>query len=189
MIISLSGKRGSGKNTVAELIQQQQSGWQIVAFADKLKSIASQLTGVDLEDMYTQYGKKIFLQEWGMTVGEILQKLGTDAIRNNLHTDAWILATLANYKPSIDNIIICDMRFPNEAQAIKDRGGFLIRIEGDPLKQQGDGTRDDNHPSETALDDYEGFDAHIKNDGTLEQLKEQVEFVFRVALTREFYKV
>ena len=59
------------------------------------------------------------------------------------------------------NWIITDVRFPNEAQAIKDRGGILIRINRD------NGTRaiDVNaHLSETALDDYDGFDYVIDND-------------------------
>lgn len=69
------------------------------------------------------------------------------------------------------------MRFPNEAEAIKAKGGILIRIEGDPQKQQGDGTRDDSHPSETALDNYDGFDFIIQNTGSLDALKGAVQLM------------
>jgi hypothetical protein len=179
MLIGLSGKRGSGKNTVAEIIQAHQTGWRIKAFADKLKLIASILTNVRLEEMYSQEGKKLFLPEWDMTVGEILQKIGTDAIRNGLHSEAWILATLTDYSPTLDKLIICDMRFPNEAEAIKARGGILIRMEGDPLQQQGDGTRDDTHPSETALDTYTGFDKIIFNIGSRQELEVVVKDIIR----------
>ena len=111
-----------------------------------------------------------------MTVGEILQKLGTDAIRNGLHTEAWVLSCFAGIEPD-SYAIITDCRFPNEVAAIQARGGVVIRIEGDPMKQQGDGTRDDSHPSECALDGYDGFNATIYNRGTLDELRAQVKNV------------
>ncbi|TGE29803.1 deoxynucleotide monophosphate kinase family protein [Hymenobacter metallicola] len=200
-IIGLSGRRGSGKDTVANLIkyltlQQDYPGvwadqsldfflsnahtwvspYTCRSFAGKLKKFAQELTGH--MDVYSQAGKTTFLSEWGMTVGELLQKLGTDAIRDGLHKDAWILACFAGMEED-QKYIITDCRFPNEAEAIRARGGLLLRIEGDPLKQQGDGTRDDSHPSETALDDYPYFDAIIDNSGTLDQLKGHVELLLK----------
>ena len=118
--------------------------------------------------------------EWGgMTVREFLQKLGTEAVRNNLHTNAWVNATFADYEttypvydkeralvipPTTKKWIITDVRFPNEAQAIKDRGGVLIRVNrpGIPVGE---------HPSEIALDDYYGWDFIVHNDKTLADLE------------------
>lgn len=178
MIISISGRRGAGKNTLADLIEklQPEKNWRVNAFADPLKKIAAYMTGLQLRELYTQEGKTKYLPEWGMTVGEILQKLGTNAVRDNLHQDAWVLTALSGIK-DYENIIFCDMRFPNEAEAIKAKGGILIRIEGDPQKQQGDGTRDDSHPSETALDNYDGFDFIIQNTGSLDALKGAVQLM------------
>lgn len=171
-IIAISGRRGAGKDTVADLIQSlQPAQWHRASFAARLKEFAQQLTGH--QDMFSQEGKTTFLPEWGMTAGELLQKLGTDAIRNGLHENAWVLACFAGMKPD-GHYIITDCRFPNEADAIRAKGGIVIRVEGDPLKQQSDGTRDDNHPSEVALDDYPWFDAIIDNTGTLDQLKGHV---------------
>ena len=99
-----------------------------------------------------------------MTVREFLQKLGTDALRDNLHRDIWVNALFADYKEP-DNWIITDVRFPNEAQAIKDKGGIVIRIE------RGEQNTENLHISETALDDWE-FDYVINNNGSLEQLLE-----------------
>ncbi len=62
----------------------------------------------------------------------------------------------------------------NEADPIRDRGGLMLRVEGDPLQQRGDGTRDDNHPSETMMDTYPHFASVIHNNGSQEELKEQV---------------
>ena len=171
-LIGLSGKRGSGKNTVAEMMQDANHLYQEHAFASKLKYFATQLIGGGY-DVYSQQGKAKFIPEWGMTVGELLQRLGTDAIRNGLHQQAWVLACFAGIQPE-DYAIITDCRFPNEVAAIQGRGGIVIRIEGDPLKQQGDGTRDDTHPSETALDGYADFDGIIHNDGSLDTLRERV---------------
>lgn len=83
------------------------------------------------------------------------------------------------------NWIITDVRFPNEAQAIKDRGGIIIRVNR-PNQQITEKYGELNvtwtpapgfdyveHPSETALDDYE-FDHVIDNNGSIEELVEKV---------------
>jgi hypothetical protein len=71
-------------------------------------------------------------------------------------------------------VLVPDVRFANEADPIRARGGLMLRIEGDPLKQRGDGTRDDNHPSETAMDTYQHFDFTIYNTGSFKDLEQQV---------------
>ena len=120
----------------------------------------------------------------------LLQLLGTEAGRQIIHPNIWLNALFADYKPYsysqkicmghdamvhkgdlFPNWIITDCRFPNEAQAIKDRGGVVIRVKRDVC-----GIRDikkDLHPSETALDDYE-FDHVIDNNGSIEELVEKV---------------
>jgi hypothetical protein len=117
-----------------------------------------------------------------MTVRELLQILGTDALRNNLHPDTWVNALMCYYIPySVkgsdyeeyeSNWIITDMRFPNEMQAVKANGGITIRVVRPSDKE----IPLDLHPSETALDDAK-FDYEIVNDGTIEDLKEKVEGV------------
>ena len=69
------------------------------------------------------------------------------------------------------------MRFPNEADAVKSRKGLLVRIEGDPAKVRAKSTRDTSHISETALDNYSGFDYTYKNDKTLAELEEFAKLV------------
>ena len=56
------------------------------------------------------------------------------------------------------NWVISDVRFLNEAESIRKRGGILIRLEGDPTGIRAKDTRDPNHESEIQLDDYEHFD-------------------------------
>lgn len=76
----------------------------------------------------------------------LLQLLGTDCGRNIIHPNIWVNALFADYKvkwvPTGDSVaeedvslekkypnwIITDMRFPNEMEAVKKRGGITIRV-------------------------------------------------------------
>ncbi len=125
------------------------------------------------------------------TIRFLLQFIGTNLFRNQLHPEIWVNALFVNY-PSDElikqlnsktdgsygvrqpNWIITDMRFPNEAQVIKDRGGITIRVNRPCSVCGGVGyhkldCRPSEHQSETALDDYE-FNYVIKNSGTIEEL-------------------
>jgi hypothetical protein len=120
-----------------------------------------------------------------MTVRDFLQKLGTDGLRDGLHENTWVNALMADYVPrheqwtegSLDihkygllpNWIITDCRFPNEAKAVRERDGVIIRINRPGV------TAVNAHPSETALDDYD-FDDVIVNDGSIQDLYEKVKF-------------
>lgn len=99
----------------------------------------------------------------------ILQLLGTECGREIIHPNIWINATMnAVARNHLPGAIITDVRFPNEAEAVKKKGGIVIRIERSSENSS------DNHPSEIALDDYENFDYKIYNDGTLEDLRKWV---------------
>lgn len=193
--------------------------WEIKKFAGKLKQIASILTGIPQEKFEDQEFKKTLLgAEWGivreiplnsvkpfkdiqfnelMSVREFLQRLGTEAIRNGIHTNAWVNSLFADYKPTLvrrfnpkpcpeyghiveqyPNWIITDCRFPNEAQAIVERDGILIRVNRytyeDNLYDIGaSNILPKKHPSETSLDNWK-FDYIIENNGTIEELTERV---------------
>lgn len=214
MIIGISGRIGSGKDTVGDIIRglrnnsYGQSPWQIKKFAGKLKQIVSILTGIPTEDLEKQSVKdRVLGPEWERsvspllsedltcgvhrvygppvmtpyTVREVLQRVGTEAMRDQIHPNIWVNALFSDYKAiphnQMDDFptmnvypqwIITDVRFPNEAQAIKDRGGIMIRVVRVPDQKAAD-----FHTSETALDDY-NFDEVIYNTGTIEDLKEKV---------------
>lgn len=178
--------------------------WKIKKFAGKLKQIASLLTGIPVEMFEDQEFKKTYLgKEWNSpynipfsgpdvvkhdgetTVREFLQRLGTEAMRDGLHTNVWCNALFADYRLWSDgrkdwypNWIITDMRFPNEMDAVKERKGITIRVVRSFNHKMGSketGTLDLTplHPSETALDDAE-FDYEIINNGSIEDLVEKV---------------
>lgn len=226
MIIGLGHRMGTGKNTVASIIQYlnikkmsyerlrtikevpsalenfdsnisyYQSDWRQHSFAWTLKEIASNLTGLPLETFCTQEGKQSELPpEWNikvgdnyvpMTVRQLLQKLGTDAIRNNVHQDAWVNALMVEYRPSY-KWCITDVRFPNEANAIKAKGGVMINVGRNCAKcgaifghKMDCSAGITEHLSEYALDGYTGWDYMLKNDGTIEDLVVKVEEMIKI---------
>lgn len=170
MIIGISGKIGSGKDTLANFIIKNNTTYHKKAYAEKLKLITSILTGVALEDVYTQEGKNVYMPNWGMTVGEFQQKLGTEGMRKGVHEDGWVISLFSDYN-FIYNWVITDVRFLNEAEAIKKHKGILIRIIGDPAKIRENSTRDLLHSSETSLDNYNEWDYIYNNKSTLEDLE------------------
>lgn len=175
-------ERGQGNN---DFQTWYNSDWEVKKFAGKLKQVASILTGVPVSNFEDQEFKKTFLpNEWSylpkdeimtdaislsfkkMTVRELLQKLGTDALRDNLHINVWVNALFADYENGYSKWIITDLRFPNEYDAVKWRGGVTLRVTRP-------GTEVGTHPSEIALDEFK-FDWEIVNDGDLADLLEKV---------------
>jgi len=117
---------------------------------------------------YTQDQKNIIIKQFNKTIGETLQLVGTDLFRDNYDTDIWVKSFFneeLDYKLSHGKIIVVpDVRFVNEADYILQEGGFLIRLEGDPMGVRENSLRDLNHISETNLDDYTKFSKVIYND-------------------------
>jgi hypothetical protein len=118
-----------------------------------------------------------------MTAREFLQKLGTDALREGLHRDVWVNALFADYKKieygddeqgDYPNWIVTDTRYVNEAKAIKDKGGIIIRIDRPGVKPI------NNHMSEVGLDDWK-FDYKLVNNSDVYDLKETVKQVLKHA--------
>lgn len=178
MIISITGKIGSGKDTIADIIMQYTPyhDWEIKKFAGKLKDIAEILSGVpkiNFEDQ--EFKKQDMGPEWGMTYRDLLQKLGTEAMRNGLHENVWVNALFADYHFNIEedeqmpNWLITDCRFPNELEAVKTHKGITIKV----IRDSGN-TIGTTHASETALDDYTEWDYVVDNNGSIEDLKTQV---------------
>ena len=105
-----------------------------------------------------------------MTPRKMLQQVGTDLFRKQLHPNTWVNATFANYQN--DNWIFTDVRFPNEAESIKDKGGIIIRVERPNLLNNQNNINLE-HISEKSLDDYK-FNYYICNDSSIENLIEQI---------------
>jgi len=182
-LIGISGKIGSGKSTLTNLLIDYFKMYNIdceeKSFASKLKEITKIITGYG---GYTQEEKNIYLDEYNFTVGEALQKIGT-SLRNDFHKNIWVITTLQSF--CCDKIfIISDVRYCNEADLIREKGGILIRLEGDPAEVRKNSKRDLNHTSETDLDDYPNFDFIFDNSGFKYELsnfaKTFVDFIIKL---------
>lgn len=187
-IIGLSGYARSGKDETAKVLVEE-FGFKRVAFADKLRDVIYALnpivafkvyppddymprgynphTVVHLQDVIDVYSwDKYKESEYGPEIRRLLQRLGTEAGRQTLWDSIWIDAALTGFSED-DRIVVTDCRFPNEAQAILDRGGKVVRIE-----RKGVGPAN-SHASETSLDDWD-FNYKLDNRGTLTEFTEKV---------------
>lgn len=161
------------------------------------------------------FNKNLYLNDRGefegstkvikMTPRKLMQVLGTECIRNLIHPNAWVNSLFANYSDEF-NWVIDDMRFNNEYEAIKTRGGILIRVErnlykfhdkvftmeelqayhvktfGYPLNRDYANENlliaKNTHEGEVQLDNHE-FDYTIQNDGNLDDLIYQVKDILK----------
>ena len=129
----------------------------------------------------------------------LLQHIGTELFRNQIIDGIWVNALMSEYKAKEElvgttpeniqwgevypNWIITDTRFPNELQAVKDKGGINIRVnrpkERELILRNANSiidtrkTLEPKHKSETALDNAT-FDYTIENDGTLDELIDKI---------------
>lgn len=122
-IIGLSGLAGSGKTEAAKALEN--AGYVRISFATPLKQMLQVLVpeGTDKNE------RPPLLQ--GKTYREALQTLGTDWGRQMIGPDIWCNAAMSIADRLVEegkNVVFDDVRFDNEAQAIVDRGGFVIRI-------------------------------------------------------------
>lgn len=181
ILIGLSGYARSGKDTAAEVLVEQY-GFTRIAFADKLREVLYKLNPVvgfqgnvykmttfpaRVQDVIDQHGWDGYKEtEYGAEIRSLLQRLGTEAGRETLWDSIWVDAALANLSPE-GKYVVTDCRFPNEAQAVLDKGGEVWRV-----SRRGVGPAN-LHPSETSLDGW-SFDKQLINDSSKEEFVEQV---------------
>lgn len=178
MIIAITGHKFSGKSTVAMLLHNA-TGYQVVSFADKLKDITCVLSGCTREQLEDYDFKETqlvpdYLRPYcgnakKPTFRAFLQYFGSEVMRG-VNDNIWIDCTLSNCG---ENAIISDCRFPNEAKAIKERGGIVIKV------VRPDAKAEDSHQSETRIDEIVP-DYTIYNDTTLDNLVLNVDSLVRL---------
>ena len=174
-VICISGKAGSGKDTVARLVRQELTNFLgdgvanvvIIHYADLLKFIAKEYFYWDGEK--DEYGR------------DLLQKIGTNFVRaadENFWVD-FVARFLKIFEPIWDVAVIPDTRFANEIEVLSERGFnvYTIRVSRDDFSNKLT-SEQRSHESETALDDYK-FDAVIDNNGTMSELRQKVSQVVK----------
>ena len=177
-VIGITGHKGSGKDTAAEGLVAQ--GFTHIKLADALKAMLRKLLacqGADAEmirrmiDGDLKEAPTPLLE--GRTPRHAMQTLGTEWGRDRIGRDLWANAALARCENLPGDVVISDVRFPNEAEAIRAvMGGRIWRI----VREGCDG---DGHPSETAMAGIEA-DRTIRNDAPLHAaFRHRVEALWR----------
>jgi len=139
MIIGFVGFIGSGKDTAADYLVNFH-GFRRDSFANTLKDAVAHVFGWD---RIMLEGRTKEAREWRerldlwwserlnipvLTPRWVLQQWGTEVCRHGFHDDIWIASLENKLRTSRDNVVISDVRFPNEIRAIHNAGGLTVRI-------------------------------------------------------------
>jgi hypothetical protein len=169
----------SGKTFTATVLAHR--GFQPVSFAEPLKRMAvSFLVNLGYREnhamMLVWVDKGFVVPEVGCSVRRILQTLGTEWGRQLILDDVWVRCWQAQASRH-DNVVTDDVRFLNEAKAVKAMGGQMWKVVRQNVVHDG------SHISEGGLDDWDGFDVVIHNDGSLEEFRHKIDACLRSAIT------
>lgn len=139
MIIGLVGLIGSGKDTAADYLVRSHN-FHRDSFAAPLKDAVANVFGWDrimLEGLTPD--SRRWREEadiwWSNRLGRhitprgMLQEWGTEVCRNNFHQDIWVASMENRLRQTTNNVVISDVRFPNEIWTIKQAGGFIFHID------------------------------------------------------------
>jgi hypothetical protein len=182
-IIGITGQAHAGKDAVADILVRRRRFCK-VALADPMKRFLSEVFGFSDEQLWG-HEKEVPDARWGgLTPRRALQTLGTEWGRS-AYGDVWVEYLLKVAKtvleenvgyspqngiewhssPGYRGVIVSDVRFSNEADAIHRAGGKILRVERPGAGLKGKAA---NHVSEMGI---LYSDETIQNDGTLEGLE------------------
>jgi len=169
-VIGLTGYAQSGKDTLASILVEKY-GYRRVAFADKIRDflyVINPMVGCSptgyLQDLVDLVGWDKAKQE--PQVRRLLQDIGVGA-RKLFGDQFWVAQALMSISSS-EKIVITDVRFINEAKAIKKYdGGQVWRVKRSGVSAV------NSHISETEMDGHP-VDQIFVNNGSIEDLENLV---------------
>jgi hypothetical protein len=202
MIIGVCGFIGSGKDTVADYLQNFHE-FRRESFASTLKDAVAAVFGWDRTMLE---GRTKEAREWReqvdpwwaarldmptLTPRWVLQYWGTEVCRKGFHDDIWIASLENKLRNSKDSVVISDCRFPNEIASIRNAGGQIVWVQRGALPSWYDIAVEANngynlaiqdlktlkiHASETAWVGTE-FDHVIDNNSSIDNLYNQTKLI------------
>lgn len=137
MIIGTIGFIGCGKGTVADILVEKY-GFVKLSFADAVKDATAAIFGWQRSLLEGDTEESRIFREtrdewWSEKTGKhitpryMLQIMGTEAGRDVFHKDIWVYA-LERKMEMYQNVVIADVRFPNEIEWMRSKGGFAVRV-------------------------------------------------------------
>lgn len=129
-LIALTGYAGSGKTTAAKHLVEAH-GFTLVKFAGPLKAMmrALGLGDREIEGDLKEVPSAIL---GGKTPRHAMQTLGSEWGRNLIHSNIWVNVAMEMACDVIDHggrVVIDDLRFGNEVDAVRSHGGIILRID------------------------------------------------------------
>ncbi|SFI31029.1 deoxynucleotide monophosphate kinase [Nitrosomonas sp. Nm34] len=167
-LIGLSGAIGAGKSTVAQLLKNSY-GFSETTFKEDMVCCLAYIFEVDM-DIFNDRALKEKPHDdlLGRSPREVMQSFGTEWGRKLIHPDIWVkrVKNLIGHYP---RLVLSDVRFDNEAQMIKRKGGVIWHIE----RKNNPFVVNTGHESEHGIDDR-FIDQIICNDRDMDQLRAEV---------------
>lgn len=167
-LIGLAGPAYCGKDTVGKILREQ-FPVRTASFADPIRDMLRKTFNLTAEHFYGSL-KEVPLPWLNKSPRQLMQTLGTEWGRGLVHEDLWLMLAeqkIKQYHDSGYHAAITDCRFENEATRIRQAGGVIWHI------QRGDVKSVSAHKSEAGVA-YRFGDTIIDNNGTLEQLQDEV---------------
>lgn len=185
MIIALTGRKGSGKTTLAKKLAVEYN-YTRLPFAKPIKEMLQELL-VTQGLGYTESGRMLDgdLKEVptdylnGRTPRYAMQTLGTEWGRDLVDVNLWTSVWLRTAK-IITNVVVDDLRFESEAEAVRNIGGIVIRV----YRESADTT--DLHPSEIEMHHIR-TKYTVENDKTIKEAWEQLKLILDIERYNDAY--
>lgn len=171
-LLGLTGPAGCGKSTVAGMIE----GAVVIQLADPLYAALALMLGVDEAILRHRGAKERPLPGFDRSPRQLLQTLGTDWGRAFVGADVWLRMAGrridALHAAGATTVVLADVRFENEAEWIRNRGGEVWRVEREPAAAAA------AHASEAGIPDAL-INRTIDNTGTPENTRQRVAAALR----------
>ncbi len=185
-IIGICGQAGAGKDTLAKWFIER--GYGRSGFADPIKFMLNQAFGFSPADWEDRRWKESDDALWTMdsyghtrcvTPRRLAQWLGTEVVRNNFGDDAWVNVWKQRWHDTGQpKVVVADVRFQNEVDAIHKLGGIAIRItrpnDRSATVYMHDGEIEHMPHESERTDGLRNIDHEIANDGTIEDLHKKL---------------
>lgn len=181
-LVGLTGFARCGKDSIGETMEFRYK-YRRYALADPIRKAASEIFGMPLNVFGgTNPNREQVDEFWGYSPRQMLQMLGTEAIRNVFGQDVWVKRAAMEWKtmramrslednnmevPYWNGMVVTDIRFDNEAQWVVGEGGTVVEVKRPGVAAV------NTHVSEKGID-RKYISYTLYNDGTLSELDSKV---------------
>lgn len=173
LLIGLTGRKQSGKSTVAKILAVDHNFIER-SFAAPIRQFTAELLGLTPDQLEQEKEAPIAWLDGKVSPRQIMQRMGTEFGRQMVHPELWVRRALLGAQGYLDtgrHLVVSDVRFANEATAIRELGGVILH-----LRRPDADSHTDTHVSEIPLPVKFG-DFFVHNLGDIFALEDSVKHV------------